>query len=96
MKLVEYFLFHLRALIKQIVFLCNKLGLYIIFIWINNIMLLLDELGDGRLKIEGSSLTFVTLWYRVVKRGSLPSSVVVDEMPLDIDVLERRTFFLRI
>ena len=49
-----------------------------------------------KLKIEGSSLTFVTLWYRVVKRGSLPSSVVVDEMPLDIDVLERRTFFLRI
>ena len=42
---------------------------------------------DSGLKIEGSSLTFVALWYRPVKRGALPSSVGVDELSLNIEVV---------
>ena len=43
------------------------------------------EYGDWGLKI-------VARWYRVTKRGPLPSSVVVDEIFLNIGFAERRTF----
>ena len=43
-----------------------------------------------KLRIEDWGLKIVALWYRVVKRGPLPSSVVVDELSLNIACGEER------